>query len=87
MVETRRAASPLRGWDPTPTGTQVAVFRLRRCDPVLGRRGKPRLYHWFLFRHQPAGCAELVTLVALLNAPLVVSALKPEILLEPLLDT
>ena len=35
----------------------------------------------------PAGCAELVTFVALLKAPLVVSALKPEILLDALFDT
>ena len=56
------------------------------------RRGKPRLYQSALigtsyFATNPAGCAELVTFVALLKDPLVVSALKAEMLLDALLDT
>jgi len=39
------------------------------------------------FATKPAGCAELVTLVALLNAPFVVLTSKPEMLLDALLDT
>ena len=35
----------------------------------------------------PAGCAELVTFVALLNAPFVVLTSKPEMLLDALLET
>ena len=39
------------------------------------------------FATKPAGCAELVTLVALLKAPFVVLTSKPEMLLDALLDT
>jgi len=56
------------------------------------RRGKPRLYRSAFIAHpyfatKPAGCAELVTLVALLKAPFVVLTSKPEMLLDALLDT
>lgn len=58
-----------------------------KAEPSRNQKPALPLNQARYFATNPAGCAELVTLVALLKAPLVVFTLKPEILLAVLLDT